>query len=108
MALLHRAKQRDMLPIAARVLNRRLHATRHRQIDEFDDVSEAIVRSISVDEDDQPRPFPVQVDGDYLGEYTELQLSRRPGRADHRRVDSAAVFRRLLVLRLEVDLRLAL
>ena len=79
MALLHRAKQRDMLPIAARVLNRRLHATRHRQIDEFDDVSEAIVRSISVDEDDQPRPFPVQVDGDYLGEYTELRFSVDPG-----------------------------
>jgi diacylglycerol kinase family enzyme len=79
MALLHRAKQRDMLPIAARVLNRRLHATKHRQIDEFDDVSEAIVRSISVDEDDQPRPFPVQVDGDYLGEYTELRFSVDPG-----------------------------
>jgi diacylglycerol kinase family enzyme len=79
MALLHRAKQRDMLPIAARVLSRRLHATKHRQIDEFDDVTEAMVRSISMDEDDQPRPFPVQVDGDYLGEYTELRFSVDPG-----------------------------
>ena len=38
-----------------------------------------MVRSISVDEDDQPRPFPVQVDGDYLGEYTELHFSVDPG-----------------------------
>ena len=79
MALLHRAKQRDMLPIAARVLSRRLHAARHRQIDEFDDVSEATVRSTSLDEDGQPRPFPVQVDGDYIGEHTELRFLVDPG-----------------------------
>jgi diacylglycerol kinase family enzyme len=79
MALLQRAKQRDMLPIAARVLSKRLHATKHRQIDEFDDVTSAIVRSTSKDEDGQPRPFPVQVDGDYIGEYTELDFSVEPG-----------------------------
>ena len=79
MGLLRRAKQRDMLPIAARVLSRRLHASRHRQIDTFDDVSEAMVRSISTDEDGQPRPFPVQVDGDYIGEHTELRFSVDPG-----------------------------
>jgi diacylglycerol kinase family enzyme len=79
MALLHRAKQRDMLPIATRVLSRRMHATRHRQIYEFDGIAEAMVRSVSMDEDDQPRPFPVQVDGDYLGEYTELRFSVEPG-----------------------------
>ena len=75
MALLARAKQRDMLPIAARVLNRRLHLSKHRQIEEFDDVPAATVRSISPDEDGQPRPFPVQVDGDYIGEHTELSFS---------------------------------
>jgi diacylglycerol kinase family enzyme len=79
MALLHRAKQRDMLPIAARVLSKRLHATKHRQIDEFDDVTDAMVRSISMDEDGQPRPFPVQVDGDYIGEHTELAFGVDPG-----------------------------
>jgi diacylglycerol kinase family enzyme len=79
MALLHRAKQRDMLPIAARVLSQRLKASRHRQIEEFDDVGEAMVRSISMDEDGQPRPFPVQVDGDYIGEHTELRFSVDPG-----------------------------
>jgi diacylglycerol kinase family enzyme len=79
MALLRRAKQRDMLPIASRVLGERLHAARHRQIDEFDDVTRASVRSISMDEDGLARPFPVQVDGDYIGEYTELDFSVEPG-----------------------------
>src|SRR3954453_21071553 len=79
MALLRRAKQRDMLPIATRVLSERLHASRNRQIDEFDDVTHATVRSISRDEDGQPRPFPVQVDGDYIGEHTELAFGVDPG-----------------------------
>ena len=79
MALLHRAKQRDMLPIAARVLSHRLHASNNRQIEEFDHVGEAMVRSISMDEEGQPRPFPVQVDGDYIGEHTELRFSVDPG-----------------------------
>ena len=79
MALLRRAKQRDMLPIATRVLSNKLHASKNRQIDEFDDVTDAIVRSLSMDEDDQPRPFPVQVDGDYIGEHTELAFGVDPG-----------------------------
>src|SRR3954469_18176836 len=79
MALLRRAKQRDMLPIATRVLSERLHASRNRQIDEFDDVTHASVRSTSVDGDGVVRPFPVQVDGDYIGEHTELEFSVDPG-----------------------------
>jgi diacylglycerol kinase family enzyme len=79
MALLRRAKQRDMLPIASRVLSKKLHASKHRQIDEFDDVTRASVRSVSKDSDGVPRPFPVQVDGDYIGEYTELDFSVEPG-----------------------------
>ena len=50
MALLQRAKQRDMLPIATRVLSQRLRASKHRQIEDFDDVGEALVRSISMDD----------------------------------------------------------
>ena len=79
MALLRRAKQRDMLPIASRVLSNSLHVAKHRQIDEFDDVTKASVRSVSMDDDGLPRPFPVQVDGDYIGEYTELDFSVEPG-----------------------------
>jgi diacylglycerol kinase family enzyme len=79
MALLRRAKQRDMLPIASRVLSKGLHVAKHRQIDEFDDVTKASVRSVSTDADGLARPFPVQVDGDYIGEYTELDFSVDPG-----------------------------
>ena len=79
MALLRRAKQRDMLPIASRVLSKRLHVARHRQVDDFDGVTRASVRSISMDEDGVARPFPVQVDGDYIGEYSELEFSVEPG-----------------------------
>jgi diacylglycerol kinase family enzyme len=66
MALLQRAKQRDMVPIASRVLSKSLHATKHRQIEEFGDVTEALVRSISTD-------------GDYIGEHTELTFGVEPG-----------------------------
>jgi diacylglycerol kinase family enzyme len=79
MALLERAKQRDMLPIATRVLSQRLHAGNHRKIDTFEQIRAASIHSISKDEDGQPRPFPVQVDGDYIGEYTELDFSVDPG-----------------------------
>jgi diacylglycerol kinase family enzyme len=79
MALLRRAKQRDMLPIASRVLSKSLHVAKNRQIEEFDDLARASVRSISKDQDGLPRPFPVQVDGDYIGEYTELDFSVEPG-----------------------------
>jgi diacylglycerol kinase family enzyme len=79
LALLRRAKQRDMLPIASRVLSKGLHVSKNRQIDEFDDVKTASVRSVSMDEDGLPRAFPVQVDGDYIGEYTELDFSVEPG-----------------------------
>ena len=79
MALLRRAKQRDMLPIASRILSKRLHVAKHGQVDEFDDVTRASVRSISMDEDGVVRPFPVQVDGDYIGEYSELEFSVEPG-----------------------------
>jgi diacylglycerol kinase family enzyme len=79
MAVLHRAAQRDMVPIAARVLSRRMHVSKHKQIEEFDDVHEAHVRSISTDEAGQPRPLPVQVDGDYIGEHAELSFGVDPG-----------------------------
>jgi diacylglycerol kinase family enzyme len=79
MGLLHRAKQRDMLPVATRILSKRMHASKHRQIHTFEEVREATVRSISTDEDGVTRPFPVQVDGDYIGEHTELTFSVDPG-----------------------------
>jgi diacylglycerol kinase family enzyme len=78
LAILERAAQRDMLPIATRVLSRRLSTSKHRQITEFDDVTDAMVRSLSTDEAGNVRPLPVQVDGDYIGEHTEMRFSVSP------------------------------
>jgi diacylglycerol kinase family enzyme len=77
-AVLGRAAQRDMLPIAARVLSRRLRAARNRQIDLLEGVSEATVRSLSRDPSGAIRPMPVQVDGDYIGEHAELRWGVEP------------------------------
>ena len=54
-------------------------AARHRQIEHFNGVSEATVTSISEGRDGNPIPLPGQVDGDYIGERTELHLDIDPG-----------------------------
>jgi len=77
--ILRRATQRDLGPIVARVLIERLRATRNRQIEHFDDVLEARVSSLSTDAEGEPRPFPVEVDGDYIGDRLELELAVDPG-----------------------------
>jgi hypothetical protein len=46
---------------------------RHRQIESLPEVSTARVEAI----DD--RPFPVQVDGDYIGEFSEVEFGVKPG-----------------------------
>jgi diacylglycerol kinase family enzyme len=76
--VLRRAAQRDMGPIIARVLSEGLRASRHRQIDHFDDITEGRVTSLSADADGVPRPFPIQVDGDYIGAHAELDLAVDP------------------------------
>jgi len=78
-AILRRAAQRDMGPIIARVLTERLRASRHRQIEHFDDVTSAVIESTTVDESGQARPFPIQVDGDYIGAEAKLELGIDPG-----------------------------
>jgi diacylglycerol kinase family enzyme len=78
-AVLKRAAQRDMGPIIARVLVEGLRASRHRQIVHFDDVTSARVVSASRDAAGNQRPFPIQVDGDYVGTHAELDLAIDPG-----------------------------
>lgn len=78
-AVLKRAAQRDMPTIAARVLSDRLDATEHRQIEHFEGVKRARMESISRDADGRIRSFPLQVDGDYIGDHTELDLGIDPG-----------------------------
>jgi diacylglycerol kinase family enzyme len=77
-AMLRRAAQRDMPTIAARVLTEGLHIPDHRQIDHFRDVTEARIESTSRDREGRPRLFPVQVDGDYIGDHGELDLGIEP------------------------------
>jgi diacylglycerol kinase family enzyme len=79
LAVLRRAAQRDVPFIAARVLGSRSTAGDHRQIDHFEGLTEARIESASRDEDGAWRPFPVEVDGDYIGEHGELALSIDPG-----------------------------
>jgi diacylglycerol kinase family enzyme len=78
LAMLRRAAQRDVPTIIARALSERLAITRHRQIAHFEGVAEARVESISTVAGDR-RPFPVELDGDYMGEHAELELGIEPG-----------------------------
>ena len=77
--MLRRAAQRDVQTIAARVLTDRLRITNHRQIDHFTGVTRGRLESVSTDREGRIRPFPVQVDGDYIGDHGELDLSIEPG-----------------------------
>jgi diacylglycerol kinase family enzyme len=77
--VLKRAATRDMPLLIARLFSERKPAARHRQIEHFPGISEATLTSISETKDGILRPFPVQVDGDYIGEKTELRLAVEPG-----------------------------
>jgi len=78
-AMLRRAAQRDVPTIAARVLMKRLRTPLHRQIEHFDTVTECRIESVSKDPEGRIRPFPVQVDGDYIGDHGELDIDIEPG-----------------------------
>jgi diacylglycerol kinase family enzyme len=79
LAVLKRATQRDVLTLAPRLLSERLKASNHRQIEQLDDLREVHVTSASVDSDGSLRPFPLQVDGDYIGERSRADLRVEPG-----------------------------
>jgi diacylglycerol kinase family enzyme len=78
-AMLRRAAQRDVPTIAARVLMKSMRTPGHRQIDHFDGVTECRVESVSRDPAGRLRPFPVQVDGDYIGDHGELDVGIEAG-----------------------------
>jgi diacylglycerol kinase family enzyme len=77
-AMLRRAAQRDVPTIATRVLVKRLRTPRHRQIDHLDGVTDCRIESVSRDAEGRIKPFPVQVDGDYIGDHGELELGIEP------------------------------
>ena len=79
LGVLRRAAQRDMPTLIPRIFSEKRPAARHRQIEHFEDVTAATIDSISATKEGVVRPFPVQVDGDYIGERAHLELSVTPG-----------------------------
>lgn len=79
MAVLKRAAQRDMPTLLPKLFSPRKPAVRHRQIVGFEEATSAVVESISEDRSGAPRSFHLQVDGDYIGERTRVELGIEPG-----------------------------
>ncbi len=77
--VLKRAAQRDMPLLISRLFSAGKPVVRHRQVEEFDDVTAATVTSVSENKDGSLRPFPLQVDGDYIGDRTRVELRADPG-----------------------------
>jgi diacylglycerol kinase family enzyme len=78
LAVLRRAAQRDVPTIAARMLAEGLRLPHHRHIDHFAGVTSGRLESVSLDREERIRPFPVQVDGDFIGDHGELDLGIEP------------------------------
>ncbi|HEX8086668.1 MAG TPA: diacylglycerol kinase family protein [Solirubrobacteraceae bacterium] len=72
-AMLHRGTPIDVPTIAYRLFSRRLKLVDHRQITGFSDVGG--VRAWSVDGEEMP----LQLDGDWVGDFAEVEFSVRPG-----------------------------
>ena len=77
--VLRRGTQRDVITLIPRLLGQRLSAAQHRQIEQLDGVGSARVSSLSTLPDGSPRPFQMQVDGDFIGERTRVELRVEPG-----------------------------
>ncbi len=79
LGVLKRARQRDMPTLIPRLFSEGRPAARHRQIEHFEGVTTASIASISETREGIARPFPIQVDGDYIGERTHIDLAIAPG-----------------------------
>jgi diacylglycerol kinase family enzyme len=79
LGVLKRAAQRDMPTLIPRLFSEKRPAARHRQIVHFENVHRATVESTSKTRSGEVRPFPVQVDGDYIGDKDRIDLSVAPG-----------------------------
>jgi len=73
LAVLTRARPVEIPTVMVRAFSGRAETvSRHRRIEGFRDVERARVESVG------DRPFPVQVDGDYIGEFDELEIEPVP------------------------------
>jgi diacylglycerol kinase family enzyme len=78
-AVLKRAAQRDMPTLINRLFSESKPAAHHKQVAHFYDVTHAVVETVSQTKDGAVRPFPLQVDGDYIGERDRIELRIAPG-----------------------------
>jgi diacylglycerol kinase family enzyme len=78
MSVLKRGNQLDAATLIPRLLSSRLDAGRHGQMETFDRLIEARIRSLSTEADGTVRTFPVQVDGDFIGRFEEVEISIVP------------------------------
>jgi diacylglycerol kinase family enzyme len=72
-AVLHRATPVDVPTVAYRLFSRRHRLVDHRQITGFSDVDRAMARSVGGGE------VPLQLDGDWVGDFREVEFSVLPG-----------------------------
>ena len=79
MAVLKRAAQRDMPTLVPRLFSETRTAAGHKQVLHFDNVTAATITAASEDKGGGLRAFPVQVDGDYIGDRTKVELGVEPG-----------------------------
>ena len=72
--VLKRATALELPTLIPRLLSGRARTVmRHRQVEPLPELARAVVEAI----DD--RPFPVQVDGDYIGEFERVEFGVKPG-----------------------------
>jgi diacylglycerol kinase family enzyme len=76
MSVLERASQRDMPVLAWKLLTNRGSVSEHPQVRSFANVYSATIKALPAN--GEPRPFPLQVDGDFIAEYTEATFEVCP------------------------------
>ncbi len=74
--VLRGARGRDVPGLAWRLLSGRTTG-RHSQAVSFEPLSTALATTVA-EPDGIARPFPIQVDGDYIGDFTEASFALRP------------------------------
>lgn len=78
MSVLRRGNQLDAASLVPRLLSNRLDTSRHGQMVSFESLAEATVRSLSKGDDGEVKRFPVQVDGDFIGRFEEVEIAVVP------------------------------
>jgi diacylglycerol kinase family enzyme len=78
LVVLERANQLDALGIVPRLLSSRLPTEKHSRARLFEKVMEARVHSLPREGEAEAATFPVQVDGDFIGDFTEVTLKAAP------------------------------